>query len=202
MKMVFEELSPRFERETGNRLAVSLGPSLVLEKRLTEGEAADVAIVTGPGAEELVGQRQDRCRKPGRRRALADRRCRAEGRAAAGSILGRGLQTVATGGKIDCAVEAGRRRRQRRAYGEGVRATRHYRSDASQGQIRRRRRRGIGRSRRPARRSRYRHSADGGAHCGFRHRRRRPAAGGYSKRHDVHRGHTDKRRAIPMRAAP
>jgi molybdate transport system substrate-binding protein len=53
--MVFEELSPRFERETGNRLAVSLGPSLVLEKRLLDGETADVAIVTAPGAKELVG---------------------------------------------------------------------------------------------------------------------------------------------------
>jgi len=56
MKMVFEELSPRFERETGNRLAVGLGPSLVLEKRLNEGEAADVAIVTDPGARDLVGR--------------------------------------------------------------------------------------------------------------------------------------------------
>ena len=55
MKMVFEELAPRFERETGNRLAVSLGPSLVLEKRLLDGERADVAIITGPGAKELVG---------------------------------------------------------------------------------------------------------------------------------------------------
>jgi molybdate transport system substrate-binding protein len=55
MKMVFEALAPRFERETGNRLEVQLGPSLVLEKRLLEGEAADVAIVTGPGASELVG---------------------------------------------------------------------------------------------------------------------------------------------------
>jgi molybdate transport system substrate-binding protein len=54
MKLVFEELAPRFERETGNRLTVGLGPSLVLEKRLLEGEAADVAIVTGPGAKELV----------------------------------------------------------------------------------------------------------------------------------------------------
>ncbi len=56
MKMVFEELSPRFERETGNRLAVGLGPSLVLEQRLLDGEAADVAIVTGPGAKKLVGR--------------------------------------------------------------------------------------------------------------------------------------------------
>ena len=54
MKMVFEELAPRFEHETGNRFSVSLGPSLVLEKRLLDGEAADVAIVTGPGAKELV----------------------------------------------------------------------------------------------------------------------------------------------------
>jgi molybdate transport system substrate-binding protein len=54
MKMVFEELAPRFERETGNRFSVNLGPSLVLEKRLLDGEAADVAIVTGPGAKELV----------------------------------------------------------------------------------------------------------------------------------------------------
>ena len=49
LKMVFEELAGGFERGTGNRLAVSLGPSLQLEKRLGEGEAADVAIVTRAG---------------------------------------------------------------------------------------------------------------------------------------------------------
>jgi molybdate transport system substrate-binding protein len=56
MKMVFEELSPRFERETGNRLDVHLGPSLVLEKRLAEGEPADVAIVTAAGAADLTAR--------------------------------------------------------------------------------------------------------------------------------------------------
>jgi molybdate transport system substrate-binding protein len=56
MKMVFEELSPRFEHETGNRLAVTLGPSLVLEKRVGDGEAADVAILTGPGAKDLAAR--------------------------------------------------------------------------------------------------------------------------------------------------
>jgi molybdate transport system substrate-binding protein len=55
MKMVFEELAPRFERETGRRLAVELGPSLRLEARLGAGEAADVAIVTRSGAEDLIG---------------------------------------------------------------------------------------------------------------------------------------------------
>ncbi len=56
MKLVFDELAPRFERETGHRLAVSLGPSVQLEKRLGEGEAADVAIVTSAGAKDLVAR--------------------------------------------------------------------------------------------------------------------------------------------------
>ena len=56
MKMVFEELSPRFEEATGSRLVVQLGPSLVLEKRLADGETADVAIVTAPGAADLLGR--------------------------------------------------------------------------------------------------------------------------------------------------
>jgi molybdate transport system substrate-binding protein len=66
MKTVFEALSSDFERATGNRLAVELGPSLVLEKRLADGEAADVAIVSDAGAKNLV----------------------ASGRIVAGSVLG------------------------------------------------------------------------------------------------------------------
>lgn len=54
MKTVFEALSPAFERATGNRLAVELGPSLRLEKQLGEGAAADVAIVSENGARDLV----------------------------------------------------------------------------------------------------------------------------------------------------
>jgi molybdate transport system substrate-binding protein len=54
LKMVFEELDPHFARATGNRLAITLGPSLVLEKRIGEGEAADVAIVTAGGAKDLI----------------------------------------------------------------------------------------------------------------------------------------------------
>jgi molybdate transport system substrate-binding protein len=56
MKMVFEALAPGFERETGNRLAVSLGPSLQLEKRIGEGEGADVAIIARAGAEDLTAR--------------------------------------------------------------------------------------------------------------------------------------------------
>jgi len=54
MKTSFEELSPQFERATGNRLIVDFGPSLQLEKRLGEGEAADLAIVSAAGARDLI----------------------------------------------------------------------------------------------------------------------------------------------------
>jgi molybdate transport system substrate-binding protein len=56
MKMVFEELSPAFERATGNKLDVTLGPSLRLEKQIGEGEVADVAIVSANGARDLEAQ--------------------------------------------------------------------------------------------------------------------------------------------------
>jgi molybdate transport system substrate-binding protein len=56
MKMVFEELSPDFERDSGHRLAVTLGPSLQLEKHIGEGEAADMAILTRAGAEDLIAR--------------------------------------------------------------------------------------------------------------------------------------------------
>jgi molybdate transport system substrate-binding protein len=56
MKLVFDELATPFERETGHRLAVGLGPSAQLEKRLGEGEAADVAIVTSAGAKDLAAR--------------------------------------------------------------------------------------------------------------------------------------------------
>ena len=56
MKTVFEELSPQFQRATGNRLVVSLGPSLQIETRLADGEAADVAILTTAGAKDMVAR--------------------------------------------------------------------------------------------------------------------------------------------------
>jgi len=56
MKTVFEELSPSFERATGSRLTVELGPSMRLEQRLGDGEAADVAIVSAGGAAALVAR--------------------------------------------------------------------------------------------------------------------------------------------------
>ena len=54
MKTVFEALADGFERATGNRLNVTLGPSLRLEKQLGDGEAADMAIVSASGARDLI----------------------------------------------------------------------------------------------------------------------------------------------------
>jgi len=56
MKTSFEALTPAFEREAGSRLAVAFGPSSQLEKRLAEGEAADIAIVTHAGAQDLIAR--------------------------------------------------------------------------------------------------------------------------------------------------
>jgi len=56
MKTAFEALGPAFERETGHTLNLAFGPSLQLEKRLADGEGADVAIVTRAGAQQLIAQ--------------------------------------------------------------------------------------------------------------------------------------------------
>ncbi len=56
MKTVFEELAPQFERATGHRVIVDLGPSLRLEKELGEGKSADLAIVSQNGINDLIAR--------------------------------------------------------------------------------------------------------------------------------------------------
>jgi len=60
MKTAFDELGPAFERDAGYALELAFGPSLQLEKRLAEGEGADVAIVTHAGAQDLIGNGRGR----------------------------------------------------------------------------------------------------------------------------------------------
>jgi len=191
MKMVFEELAPAFERETGNRLAVSLGPSAQLEKRLAEGEVADVAILTTAGAKTLIaggkivaGSLTDVARssigiavpkgapKPdissveGFKRAMLAARSIAVSRPVGGGQSGAHMAKVFDELGIAEAMQA------KAKYG-------------------RRRCRGPRRARRAARRSRHRHSADGGIDGRLRYRRGRPAAGAIAKRHAVHRRNPD-----------
>jgi len=56
MKTVFEELSPQFQAVTGNRVIASFGPSVQIEKRLAEGEVADVAVLTTAAANDMIGR--------------------------------------------------------------------------------------------------------------------------------------------------
>jgi molybdate transport system substrate-binding protein len=56
MKTVFEDLTPRFQAQTGNRVTASFGPSVQIEKRLAEGEAADVAVLTTAAAADMLAR--------------------------------------------------------------------------------------------------------------------------------------------------
>jgi molybdate transport system substrate-binding protein len=58
LKTAFDALGPVCESETGYRLRLTFGPSLQLEKRLADGEAADIAIVTHAGAKDLIASGQ------------------------------------------------------------------------------------------------------------------------------------------------
>jgi molybdate transport system substrate-binding protein len=60
MKTTFDELGPAFERDTGYALELVFGPSLQLEKRLADGEGADLAIVTHAGAQGLIANGRGR----------------------------------------------------------------------------------------------------------------------------------------------
>jgi len=56
---VYTELGPTFERETGHKLITTRGPSLgdspeAIPNRLARGEAADVLILDGAAADELI----------------------------------------------------------------------------------------------------------------------------------------------------
>jgi len=56
---VYSELAPAFEKATGHKLVTTRGPSMgdspeAIPTRLARGEAADVAIMDGHGADELV----------------------------------------------------------------------------------------------------------------------------------------------------
>lgn len=54
MKTVFDELAPQFQAATGKSLTASFGPSVQIEKRLNEGEPADVAVLTAAAAKYMM----------------------------------------------------------------------------------------------------------------------------------------------------
>lgn len=54
MKTVFEELAPQFQAATGLSVSASFGPSVRIETRLAEGEAADLAVLTQAAANDMA----------------------------------------------------------------------------------------------------------------------------------------------------
>jgi molybdate transport system substrate-binding protein len=53
---VLTELGPRFERTTGHRLSIGYDPTKLIRRRIDDGAAFDVAIVTRPVIDELAAQ--------------------------------------------------------------------------------------------------------------------------------------------------
>jgi molybdate transport system substrate-binding protein len=51
-----EELAPQFERASGHKLVMSFANAASMTKRIADGEAADVAIITGAGVDDLIKQ--------------------------------------------------------------------------------------------------------------------------------------------------
>jgi molybdate transport system substrate-binding protein len=56
LKTTLDELAPQFERTTGHKIVASYGPSVRIAKRIADGEASDVVIVTPQGIEQLISQ--------------------------------------------------------------------------------------------------------------------------------------------------
>jgi molybdate transport system substrate-binding protein len=56
MRAVMDELTPAFERATGNKVALSYDPAKLMMARIERGETADVAILGGSAIETLEKQ--------------------------------------------------------------------------------------------------------------------------------------------------
>ncbi len=54
LSTVFEDLKPRFEKASGYRVELSLATSGALNKRIADGEAADLVISSDAGIEALI----------------------------------------------------------------------------------------------------------------------------------------------------
>src|SRR5438309_7375482 len=56
VREALQELAPAFERETGNKLAITFGLAAALKRQIEAGEAFDLAILTSAGIEDLAKQ--------------------------------------------------------------------------------------------------------------------------------------------------
>ena len=54
VKAALEELAPKFEKDTGNKLAITWGTAAILVKKVQAGESADVLVLTKQGLNDLI----------------------------------------------------------------------------------------------------------------------------------------------------
>ena len=80
VKSALEEISPKFEKATGNKLAITWSTAALLMKRVQAGEHADALILIKGNIDTLPKDRQDRARH--RRHICASRSSRSASRPA------------------------------------------------------------------------------------------------------------------------
>ena len=112
IKAATDELLPPFERANGHSIRASYAPSGALIPRFDRGEPVDVFLTDAPALDELIKQGKVDGR-PDRPRAHRHRHRRAQGRAQARRVVGRGAQARAAGGK-DRGPRLARRRQHHR----------------------------------------------------------------------------------------
>ena len=58
IRAVLLDLAPEFERASGHKLAITFNPANVLKEQIVRGDAFDVAILTPPVMDDMVGQKR------------------------------------------------------------------------------------------------------------------------------------------------
>ncbi len=117
-----EDLGPKFERATGQKLAITFATLSGVVKRVQNGETADVVVIPRQGIDGLREGRQGCCRQRDYRRPLWHRRGRSKGGLQARHLVGRSIEAHAARRKVDHLFQSGGRRRQRHPFRQSARS--------------------------------------------------------------------------------
>jgi molybdate transport system substrate-binding protein len=71
LKTVLEDLAPKFEQSSGNKVAITWGTAAGLKVQIEKGAAFDVAVITDAGADDLIKQGKLVSRTPLARSGIA-----------------------------------------------------------------------------------------------------------------------------------
>src|SRR5262245_27361744 len=71
LKTVLADLAPKFQESSGHKLAISWGTAAEFKSQIEKGAAYDAAIITTPGADDLIKQGKVAARTPLARSGIA-----------------------------------------------------------------------------------------------------------------------------------